>query len=243
MRWARSLIFILSIDTKFRKHKHRLLASSYVDPIAFKVDEVDRGEGVHARTRSPRSSSGAELLASGLIDGPEDVILDANDNLFCGTRDGRLVRISAPDYTHVETFAQIGGRPLGLAMDREGRIVVCVAGMGLVRVNQQREVELLTDQTQRSLFSVQDDTTIRMADDVDIAPDGMIYFSDATKRYDIENWGLDLLEGRPNGRLLSYDPKTRRTRTICDNLVFPNGVCLTHDGEHSWSRAPGPARS
>jgi ribose transport system permease protein len=71
-----------------------------------------------------------------------------------------------------------------------------------------------------------------MADDLDIAPEGVIYFSDATKRYDIEAWGLDLLEGRPNGRLLSYDPKTRKTRTICDNLVFPNGVCLTHDGGH-----------
>jgi ribose transport system permease protein len=160
------------------------------------------------------------------------VILDANDNLYCGTRDGRLVRIAAPDYTHVETFAQIGDRPLGLALDREGCIVVCVAGMGLVRVNHEREVELLTDQTQRSLFTIQDDTTIRMADDVDIAPDGVVYFSDATKRYDIESWGLDLLEGRPNGRLLSYDPKTRRTRTVCDNLMFPNGVCLTHDGEH-----------
>ena len=37
---------------------------------------------------------GAELLASGMIDGPEDVILDADDNLYCGTRDGRLVRIA-----------------------------------------------------------------------------------------------------------------------------------------------------
>jgi ribose transport system permease protein len=225
------ILFILSIDTKFRKHKHRLLASTYVDPIASRVSEPAGATGLMPDEIAPKLA-GADLLASGLIDGPEDVILDANDNLFCGTRDGRLVRISGPDYTHVETFAQIGGRPLGLALDREGRIVVCVAGMGLVRVNQEREVELLTDQTQRSLFSVQDDTTIRMADDVDIAPDGVIYFSDATKRYDIENWGLDLLEGRPNGRLLSYDPKTRKTRTICDNLVFPNGVCLTHDGEH-----------
>jgi ribose transport system permease protein len=71
-----------------------------------------------------------------------------------------------------------------------------------------------------------------MADDLDIGPDGTIYFTDATKRYDIENWGLDLLEGRPNGRLLSHDPKSGKTRTICDNLVFPNGVCLTHDGKH-----------
>src|SRR5262249_45058188 len=114
----------------------------------------------------------------------------------------------------------------------EGRIVTCVAGMGLLRVAMDGAVELLTDQTERSLFSVQDDTTIRMADDLDIAPDGTIYFTDATKRYDIVNCGLDLLQARPNGRLLSFDPKARKTRTVCDNLIFPNGVCVTHDGKH-----------
>ncbi|RBP08162.1 ribose transport system permease protein [Roseiarcus fermentans] len=225
------LIVILSIDTKFRKHKHRLLASTYVDPVAFEVDAVAGAKGLLPGEIAAKLA-GADILAAGLIDGPEDVILDADDHLFCGTRDGRLVRIAAPGYDEVETFAQIGGRPLGLALDREGRILVCVAGMGLVRVDRQRQVELLTDQTQRSLFTIQDDTTIRMADDLDVAPDGTIYFSDATKRYDIESWGLDLLEGRPNGRLLSWDPKTRKTRTVCDNLVFPNGVCLTHDGRH-----------
>ncbi|HLY00179.1 MAG TPA: SMP-30/gluconolactonase/LRE family protein [Roseiarcus sp.] len=225
------LIFILSIDTKFRKHKHRLLASAYVDPIDFKLGEAAGSRGFMPSEVAPKLA-GAEILASGMIDGPEDVILDADDHLYCGTRNGSLVRIAAPDYTQVEIFAQIGGRPLGLASDREGNILVCVAGMGLVRVSKEREVELLTDQTQRSLLTIQDDTTIRMADDLDVAPDGVIYFSDATRRYDIENWGLDLLEGRPNGRLLSYDPKTRRTRTVCDNLVFPNGVCLTHDGQH-----------
>lgn len=225
------LILILSIDTKFRKHKHRLLASTYLDPTDFKVEEVSGAKGLMPDEIAPKLAA-ADLLGSGLLDGPEDVILDADDNLYCGTRDGRLVRLSAPDYRQAETFAQIGGRPLGLALDREGRIVVCVAGIGLVRVDRERDVELLTDQTQRSLFTIQDDTTIRMADDLDIAPDGVIYFSDATKRYDIEAWGLDLLEGRPNGRLLSYDPRTRKTRTVCDNLVFPNGVCLTHDGSH-----------
>ena len=160
------------------------------------------------------------------------MLLDAEGNIYCGSRDGRLLKIAAPDHARVEVLAKIGGRPLGLAFDREGRIVACVAGMGLVRVTLDGAVELLADQTERSLFSVQDDTTIRMADDLDIAPDGTIYFTDASKRYDIDDWGLDLLEGRPNGRLLSYDPATRRTRTVCDNLVFPNGVCLTHDGRH-----------
>ncbi len=180
----------------------------------------------------PARLADAQILAAGQVDGPEDVILDAAGNLYCGNRDGRILRIAAPGYSTVEVLAKIGGRPLGLAFDREGRLVTCVAGMGLLRVSMDGATELLTDQTARSLFSVQDDTTIRMADDLDIGPDGTIYFTDATKRYDIENWGMDLLEGRPNGRLLSYDPKSRKTRTVCDNLVFPNGVCLTHDGRH-----------
>lgn len=225
------IIAILAIDVKFRKNRHRLLASTYLDPVAFDIAPVEGMSGLMPHEIGPRLGR-AEVLVAGRVDGPEDVILDAEGNLYCGTRDGRLLKIAAPDHSSVSVVAKIGGRPLGLAFDGEGRIVACVAGMGLVRVTMDGAVELLTDQTERSLFSVQDDTTIRMADDLDIAADGTIYFTDATKRYDMENWGLDLLEGRPNGRLLSYDPRSRKTRTICDHLVFPNGVCLTHDGRY-----------
>lgn len=225
------IIVILAIDVKFRKNRHRLLASTYLDPVAFDTARVEGMRGLMPDEIKPKLAA-AEILVAGQVDGPEDVLLDAQGNLYCGSRDGYLYRIPAPHHDRAEVLVKIGGRPLGLALDREGRIVACVAGMGLVRVTTDGKVELLTDQTERSLLSVQDDTTIRMADDLDIAPDGTIFFTDATKRYDIENWGLDLLEGRPNGRLLSYDPATRKTRTVCDNLLFPNGVCLTHDGRH-----------
>jgi ribose transport system permease protein len=225
------IIVILAIDVRFRKNRHRLLASTYLDPTAFDTDPVRGVAGLMPDEIAPKLTA-ADLLAVGQVDGPEDVLLDAAGTIYCGSRDGYLFRITGPDHAKAEVLAKIGGRPLGLAFDSDGRIVVCVAGMGLVRVTMDGKVELLTDQTERSLFSVQDDTTIRMADDLDIAPDGTIFFTDATKRYDIENWGLDLLEGRPNGRLLSYDPATRRTKTVCDNLRFPNGVCLTHDGKH-----------
>ena len=225
------ILAILAVDVKFRKNRHRLLASTYLDPVALKLPAVAGMAGFMPHEIAPRLRQ-AEILAAGQLDGPEDVLLDAAGNLYCGTREGCLIRLAPPDYATPSVFARIGGRPLGLALDRDGSIVACVAGRGLVRVTRDGESELLTDQTGRSLFSVQDDTTIRMADDLDIGPDGVIYFTDATKRYDIENWGLDLLEGRPNGRLLSYDPASRKTRTICDNLIFPNGVCVTHDGKH-----------
>jgi uncharacterized protein (DUF849 family) len=218
-------LFGRAIDVRFRKNRHRLLASTYFDPIKFKIDRVAGADGFMPHEIAPKLSA-ASIIVSGQIDGPEDVLLDEESNLYCAARDGRLLRLAAPDYSEVKTLAKIGGRPLGLTLDQEGRIVCCVAGMGLVRVTTHGDVELLTDQTERSLLSIQDDTVIRMADDLDIAPDGVIYFTDATKRYDIENWGLDLLEGRPNGRLLSYDPRSKKTRTVCDNLVFPNGVCF-----------------
>jgi ribose transport system permease protein len=225
------IIVILGVDVKFRKNRHRLLASTYLDPVVFETYAMQGMDGLMPGDVKPKLW-GAELLGTGKIDGPEDVALDADDNLYCGTRDGKIMRLAAPDYVDVSVLANIGGRPLGLTFDAEQRIVACVSGMGLVRVTLDGGVELLTDQTERSLITVQDDTTIRMADDLDIAPDGTIYFTDATRRFDIENWGLDLLEGRPNGRLLSFDPKSRKTRTVCDYLVFPNGVCLTHDSRH-----------
>ncbi|MCV3764990.1 ABC transporter permease [Rhizobium sp. TRM95796] len=225
------LIAILAIDVRFRKNRHRLLASAYLDPVALAISPIKGMAGLMPGDGAPKLRD-ATLLAAGEVDGPEDVLIDRDGNLYCGTRDGYIMRLSPLDGARATPLAKIGGRPLGLAFDRAGAIIACVAGMGLVRVTMDGAVELLTDQTERSLFSVNDDTVIRMADDLDIAPDGVIYFTDATKRYDIENWGLDLLEGRPNGRLLSFDPKTRRTRTVCDNLIFPNGVCLSHDGRH-----------
>lgn len=225
------IIAILAIDVKFRKNRHRLLASTYLDPVAFQAAPVATMAGLMPDQTEPGLAQ-ATILVAGQVDGPEDVLLGSDGTIYCGSRDGYLFRIAGPEHAKAEVLAKTGGRPLGMAFDREGRIVVCVAGMGLMRVTLDGDVELLTDQAERSLFSVQDDTVIRMADDLDIAPDGTIFFTDATKRYDIENWGLDLLEARPNGRLLAYDPATRRTRTVCDNLRFPNGVCLTHDGRH-----------
>ena len=38
-----------------------------------------------------------------------------------------------------------------------------------------------------------------------------------------------MLQGEATGRLLRYDPATRRTTLIADNLYFPNGVAVAED--------------
>ena len=65
-----------------------------------------------------------------------------------------------------------------------------------------------TDETNRSLYSVNDDSRLRLADDLDITDDGRIFFSEATVRYEMHEWPVDGLEARGNGRIICYDPNT-----------------------------------
>lgn len=228
------LVLLLAVlfDIRWTKNRHKLLARAYVSPSYFKFPPLpDTSPDSGAPYAVNRKLASAQEIGKGRIDGPEDVILDEDDNLYCGSRQGDLVKFHAPDYTRREVFAHIGGHPLGMAFDKDGSILVCVAGMGLYRVGMDRSVTNLSDQTNRSAFSIIDDSRVRLADDLDIAPDGMVYYSDPTIRYELSDWLLEAIEMRPNGRLIRYNPKDGTTKTIKSKLYFPNGVCLSHDGK------------
>ncbi len=122
------------------------------------------------------------------------MILDRDDNLYCGTRHGGHRPLFGPDHKRHEVFAHIGGHPLGMQFDRDGNLLVCIAGMGLYKVTPQQEVIKLTDETNRSFLSVVGRFAPALADDLDIAPDGRVYFSEATIRYEQEEWRTDALE-------------------------------------------------
>ncbi|KEH42757.1 SMP-30/gluconolaconase/LRE-like region protein [Medicago truncatula] len=64
---------------------------------------------------------------------------------------------------------------------------------------------------------------------VDVAHDGTIYFTDASSKYSIKDSVLDILEGKPNGRFLSYNPATKKTTLLVSDLYFPNGVAVSPD--------------
>lgn len=70
---------------------------------------------------------------------------------------------------------------------------------------------------------------IRFADDVIEASDGSIYFSVASTKHGLHDWNLDLLEAKPHGQILKYDPSTQHTSILLDGLYFANGVALSKD--------------
>ncbi len=166
----------------------------------------------------------AERLGEGLLHGPEDVDLDPEGRLIAGLADGRLVRLALTPGAAVETLVETGGRPLGLAWDATGGMIVADARQGLLRWHPTEGLQTLT--------TASDGLPFGFTDDVDVAPDGTIYFSDASWRYGVGDHVVDLLDGRPRGRLLRYDPTTRRTETLLADLAFANGVAVAPDGAY-----------
>jgi sugar lactone lactonase YvrE len=178
--------------------------------------------------------------------GPESVAVDRDGLVYTGLQDGRVVRMLA-DGSGVETFVETFGRPLGMKFDAGGNLIVADAFRGLLSVTLGRTTVLADSVNgERMLFP----------NDVAIAADGAVWFSDASRRFDQLHWMLDFLEGRPTGRLLRYDPRTHRVQVMLDRLMFANGVALGPGDEYVlvnetlaaritryWLRGPKAGRS
>lgn len=225
------LLIGVMFDVKWQKHRDKVLQAAFVSPLHLRMpplpDIREGGSSLYAMNGRLRD---VEVIGLGEVDGPEDVILDRKGNLYTGVRQGEIVRFLGPDFRRREVFARIGGRPLGLAFDSRDNLIVCVAGMGVYGVRPDRTVYKITDRAKRSWTKLRDDSRIIMADDLDIAPDGRIFFSEATRRYGLGDWIVDSLEAAGNGRLLCHDPRTGKTTTVLDGLLFANGICVAHDG-------------
>jgi hypothetical protein len=143
--------------------------------------------------------------------GPEDVAIDGQDRLYCGTGDGQIFRLQ-PDGTRPEVFANTHGRPLGLIFDHDRNLIVADAIKGLLSITADGTVTTLSTEADRVPF--------RCTNDLDVAADGTIYFTDASYKFPLTQLKADVLEHQPNGRFLAYDPRTRQTRVFIKRFVF-----------------------
>lgn len=226
------VLIAVGFNVKWVKNKGDIQQKVYVVPSWVDLEptaSIDRDSGTPFAENDRLLN--AEAIGLGQIEGPEDIIFDRHDNLYGVTRNGSIIRFLAPDFKVRENFARVGGRPLGMAFDRNENLIVCIAGMGVYGIKPDRRIFKVTDRTTRTHWRMKDDSRLYLADDLDIAPDGKIYFSEASTRFELADWALDGFEGRGNGRLVCHDPKAGVTKTVLKGLPFPNGVCISHDGK------------
>lgn len=166
-----------------------------------------------------------ERLSIGDTYGPEDMdafVTQDGVMIYASGHQGEIIEINPRDNTH-RVIANTGGIPLGIEFGEDGILYVADAHKGLLSVTRSGDIQILTDSV--------NGTPISYADDLDIAPNGVIYFSDASTKFGakankttLNASLLEIMEHRGTGRVLAYDPATQKTSVIKDNMVFPNGV-------------------
>ena len=175
-----------------------------------------------ARSSQPRSAVPLPPLTVLPIpgNGPEDVVLDGCGRIITGVEDGRILRVD-PSSGDVAVVVNTGGRPLGIERLADGRFLVCDAYRGL----------LALDPGNGSLEKVCDNAEgepLRVCNNAAVAADGTIYFTDSSRRFDLEFWKADLIEHSATGRLLRL-ARGGSPEVVLDGLAFANGVALAPD--------------
>lgn len=162
--------------------------------------------------------------------------------LYAAVAGGSVLRMR-PDGSGREVWAQTGGRVLGFEFDHEGRMIAADALRGLVAIASEpsHHVSVLADR-------MPDGEPIRFPDAVTIAPDGSVYFTDASRRFSPREHGgpfaaslLDFLEHQPTGRVLVYRPG-RGVEVVADGLSFANGILMSQDGKSVFVAESGNYR-
>lgn len=163
--------------------------------------------------------------------GPEDVVVDKSGRVIYGLEDGRLMS-SAPDGSDHRLIADTGGRPLGIELHPDGRLIVCDANLGLLGVDDDR-VEVLADGYEGVPF--------RFTNNAAIGDDGSIYFTDTSRRFRLAHYRDDLFEHSNTGRLFRRNPDGS-LEVLLDRLSFANGVALSTDGNSVYVAELGEYR-
>jgi sugar lactone lactonase YvrE len=196
-----------------------------VEPVAFVPSETVGYTGPFARNaRLAR----LQRIPLGEHHGPEGVAVDREGRVYATTHDGVIVRVGG-EPPRAEPWVDTGGRPLGLEPDGRGNILVCDAERGLLSVAPDGEITVLATEA--------DGVPFGFTNELDVAPDGTVYFTDASSKFSPRDWGspyeaslLDLMEHGGHGRLLRFDPATGGVSVVLGGLQFANGVALAEDG-------------
>lgn len=143
-----------------------------------------------------------------MFGGPEGIVYANDGSIYVGSGDGWIYRVSSEG--QVKPFANTGGRPLGIAIDRNGALFICDVSASLVhRVTTSGQVSVFAQaageqQMQAPNFCVFD-------------KQGWLYISDS---------GSSTLDTPvPDGVIFRVSP-TGECEIFAKGLYLPNGLAI-----------------
>ncbi|MDV7351973.1 ABC transporter permease [Rhodococcus sp. NPDC019627] len=238
---AAALLAFTILDLQWGKYRRRAVEKLKIDPARVLLGPLTDVTAPGTVWTPNCVLTDAPPVGLGKIRGAEACAVDPEGNIYAGDQRGWVWRFRGPDDTEGEIFSRTGGFPCGHAWDREGRMLVAVGGMGVYRIDADGEPQMVANRVARSPLSLVDDSGLRAVDDLDVAPDGSIYASDFSVRNNSTDFLLELVEFRPNGRLIKIAPNGK-AEVVATNFVFPNGVCTAHDGQSILVSSTGLCR-
>jgi sugar lactone lactonase YvrE len=187
----------------------------------------------------------SEIRVLKSIQGPESIAFDPQGRgPYTGIADGRIVFWNGEDWIDFAVTSNnrsnlcdpkpspmlylkhehICGRPLGLRFDKKtGDLYIADAYLGLMKVGPEGGVAT-------SLATEAEGIPLRFTNDLDIDDQGNVYFTESSIKYQRRNFMQLVFSGDDSGKVLKYDPTTKKTTVLVKNLQFPNGVSLSKDG-------------
>ncbi len=152
--------------------------------------------------------------------GCEDVLVAPDGTVHTGTGDGWVWGVS-PDGEQVRRVGRVPGRPMGIEVLPDGRLLVCDADHGLFAMDR-------ADGRVEPLLSRVAGQPLVLTNNAAVAGDGTIWFSESSRVHPLARWKADLVEDTRTGRLLRRDPDGE-VEVVLDGLRFANGVALAPD--------------
>ncbi len=206
-----------------------------VTPVAYEPQPSKGLQGVFAENRALDAADVIELPGTDI--GPEDLAVMPDGTVYTTSLSGVLYRI---DGEAPEKVDELGGRPLGLKAGPDGALYIADSFRGILRWTGPGSLETVVSEI--------DGDPIIYANQLDVAQDGTIYFSNSSDRFDPETMGgtkptsvLTIWEQSNTGYVARWSPDGT-VEKIAEGFVYTNGVALSPSEDFLLINETGRAR-
>ncbi|RBW56253.1 SMP-30/gluconolactonase/LRE family protein [Ruegeria sp. A3M17] len=169
--------------------------------------------------------------------GPEDIAVMPDGSVYTTSLSGALYRIDGEVTVKVD---DLGGRPLGLTVGPDGALYIADSFRGIMRWTGPGKLQPVVSEINGA--------PVIYANQLDVAKDGTIYFSNSSDRFDPETMGgtkptsvLTIWEQSDTGYVARH-ATDGTTEKLAEGFVYTNGVALSPDEDFLLIAETGRAR-